>query len=140
MHIATEWPRLDEGGVEVLEDWLRDHPDARLIVIDTLAKVRPRIKGQNIYQEDYAALEELLSLAAEHSVAIIVVHHLRKMGADDPLDEISGSTGLSGEVDEALILKRERGRADAFLHVTGREIEEERELPSSGTPTLRAGR
>ena len=50
------------------------------------------------------------------------------MGASDPLDEISGSTGLSGGADGVLVLKRDRGRADAYLHVTGREIEEEAEL------------
>src|ERR671920_1005594 len=54
--------------------------------------------------------------------------HLRKLGAADPLDEISGSTGLSGGADGVLVLKRDRGRADAYLHVTGREIEEEVEL------------
>jgi hypothetical protein len=50
------------------------------------------------------------------------------MAASDPLDEISGSTGLSGGVDGALVLKRDRGKADAYLHVTGRDIEEEQEL------------
>jgi hypothetical protein len=40
------------------------------------------------------------------------------------LDEISGSTGLSGGADSILVLKRDRGRAEAYLHVTGREIEE----------------
>src|SRR5215203_5924415 len=81
-------------------------------------------EGQNVYQEDYAALEELLPLAAEHEVAIVVVHHTRKMAAADPLDEISGSTGLTGGVDGVLVLKRDRGKADAVLHVDGRDIEE----------------
>jgi hypothetical protein len=58
----------------------------------------------------------------------LVVHHLRKLGADDPMDEISGSTGLSGGVDGVLLLKRDRGRADAYLHVDGRDIEEPAEL------------
>jgi hypothetical protein len=61
-------------------------------------------------------------------VAVLVVHHLRKATAEDPLDEISGSTGLTGGVDGALVLKRERGKADAYLYVTGRDIEDEREL------------
>jgi hypothetical protein len=50
------------------------------------------------------------------------------------LDEINGSTELSGGVDDALILKRERGRADAYLHVTGRAIEEEQELGLKWNP------
>ena len=105
-----------------------EHPDARLVVVDTLAKVRPRQRGQHLYSEDYAALERLLPLAADHGVSILVVHHLRKMDADDPLDTISGSTGLSGGVDGTLILKRERGKADAYLHVDGRDVEEPAEL------------
>src|SRR5829696_6178420 len=128
LEMATAWPKLDEGGVEALKSWLGEHPEARLVAVDTLAKTRPRTRGQNVYQEDYAALEELLPLAAEHGVAIVVVHHTRKMAAADPLDEISGSTGLTGGVDGALVLKRDRGRADAYLHVTGRDIEEEQEL------------
>jgi hypothetical protein len=127
-HLALEWPRLDEGGVEALEEKLVAHPDLRLVVIDTLAKVRPRALGRNVYLEDYAALEGLLPLAAKHRIAIVVIHHLRKMAASDPLDEISGSTGLSGGVDGVMLLKRDRGRADAFLYVDGRDIEEPREL------------
>jgi hypothetical protein len=124
LEIATAWPKLDEGGVEALRAWLAEHPEARLVAVDTLAKIRPRTRGQNVYQEDYAALEELLPLAAEHEVAIVVVHHTRKMAAADPLDEISGSTGLTGGVDGVLVLKRDRGKADAVLHVDGRDIEE----------------
>jgi hypothetical protein len=124
LEIATAWPKLDEGGVEALGAWLVEHPEARLVAVDTLAKIRPRTRGQNVYQEDYAALEELLPLAAEHEVAIVVVHHTRKMAAADPLDEISGSTGLTGGVDGVLVLKRDRGKADAVLHVDGRDIEE----------------
>jgi hypothetical protein len=127
-HLALDSPRLDEGGVEALAEKLVAHPDLRLVVVDTLAKVRPRAPGRNVYLEDYAALEGLLPLAAEHRVAIVVIHHLRKMAAADPLDEISGSTGLSGGVDGVMLLKRDRGRADAFLYVDGRDIEEPREL------------
>ncbi len=136
LHMATEWPRLDEGGAEALEGWLEAHPEARLVVIDTLAKARPRSRGQNVYAEDYAALEELLPLASKYQVAIVVVHHLRKGGAADPLDEISGSTGLSGGVDGMLILKRERGRADASLYVDGRDIEEQKDLALRWDPAL----
>ena len=128
LDIWTRLPRLDAGGVAAIEGWLVEHPDARLVVVDTLAKVRPRQRGQHLYSEDYAALERLLPLAADHGVSILVVHHLRKMDADDPLDTISGSTGLSGGVDGTLILKRERGKADAYLHVDGRDVEEPVEL------------
>lgn len=135
LHIALSWPRLDEGGVEALDSWLGRHPDARLVVVDTLKKIRPRTSGnRGVYDVDYEALEPLLPLAAEHNVAVVVVHHTRKLVASDPLDEISGSTGLSGGADGVLVLKRDRGRADAYLFVTGREIEEEQELALKWDP------
>ena len=128
LHIAFEWSKMDEGGAEELQRWLEAHPDAHLVV-DILKRVRPRTSpNRNVYDADYEALEAMQRLAAEHEVSILVVHHLRKLGAADPLDEISGSTGLSGGADGVLVLKRDRGRADAYLHVTGREIEEEAEL------------
>jgi hypothetical protein len=61
-------------------------------------------------------------------VAVLVVHHLRKMAATDPLDEVNSSIGLTGGVDGAMILKRERTRADATLFVAGRDVEEEKEF------------
>ena len=124
MHLHTEWPRLDEGGAERLNEWLTEHPEARLVVVDTLAKIRKPARGQNVYAEDYAALEQLLPLAAKHSVAIVVVHHLRKMAASDPLDEISSSTGLTAGVDGFLILRRTPGSKGPTLYVDGRDIEE----------------
>jgi hypothetical protein len=129
LDIATECPRMDDGGAEKLETWLEEHPDARLVVVDILKKVRPRASAnRSVYEADYEALEAMQRLAGEYGVSILVVHHLRKMGAADPLDEVSGSTGLSGGADGVLVLKRDRGRADAYLHVTGREIEDEAEL------------
>jgi AAA domain len=124
MHLHTEWPRLDEGGAERLDEWLTEHPEARLVVVDTLAKIRKPARGQNVYTEDYAALEQLLPLASKHSVAIVVVHHLRKMAASDPLDEISSSTGLTAGVDGFLILRRTPGSKGPTLYVDGRDIEE----------------
>jgi hypothetical protein len=124
--IYLEWPRLNEGGAEQLEQWLQTHPNARLVVIDTLEKIRRPAKGNgNVYREDYAALEALIPLAAKYGVAIVVVHHVRKMAADDPLDELNASTGLSGSVDSGWILKRGKGSADATLYVRGRDVEEQ---------------
>ena len=129
LEVAWSWPRLDQGGVGALRKHLEDHPDTRLIVIDTLKKIRPRESGsRGVYDLDYEALEPLLPLAAEFGVAILVVHHQRKMEAGDPLDTISGSTGLTGGVDGALVLKRDRGKQDATLHIDGRDIEEPSEM------------
>ena len=129
LHIATEWARVDEGGAEALDDWLATHPDAGLVVVDILKVVRPSVSGnRGIYDADYEALQSMQRLAGTHGVSVLVVHHTRKMAAVDPVDEVSGSTGLSGGADGIMVLKRDRGKADAYLHVTGREIENEAEL------------
>ena len=67
----------------------------------------------------------LKALADDHAVAIIAVHHTRKMTDDaDVFNEVSGSTGLTGGADAILIAKRARNTAEAVLHVTGRDISE----------------
>lgn len=125
LHLATGFPLLDEGGEEALERWLLAHPEARLIVVDTLKRFRPREKaGASIYNLDYDALAPLADLAHAYGVAIVVVHHCRKSDAEDPLDLISGSTGLTGAADGAIVLTRARGQAEAELHVTHRDADD----------------
>jgi hypothetical protein len=124
------WPRLDQGGLMYLEEYLQTHPQVRLVVVDTWARVSPKSKNRqrSQYQDDYEALTPLKYLADTYRVSILAIHHLRKMRGDDVLDEITGSIGLTGVVDGALILKRERGQHEATLFVTGRDIEQEQQL------------
>ncbi len=124
------WPRLDQGGLLHLEEYLQTHPDVRLVVIDTWARVSPKAqhRQRSQYEDEYAALTPLKYLADTYRVSILAIHHLRKMRGDDVLDEITGSIGLTGAVDGALILKRERGQHDASLFMTGRDIEHEQQL------------
>jgi RecA-family ATPase len=120
-HFTTSLPRLDEDGLEWLEDWIVSN-EPTLVIIDTLAAVRPRNGPEHNYGADYAALAPLQKLAGELEVAIVVVHHLRKMKGDDPLDTISGTTGLTGAVDSVLVLRRDSN--GTTLYGRGREIEE----------------
>ena len=123
MTLAVSWPRLNDGCIEGIKDWLDRHHDARLVVIDTLVKIRPRgIATKDAYQADADALTELHRLANDRAIAILVVHHTRKAAADDWLDSVAGTTGITGSADLAIVLKRERGQADAFLFGTGRDL------------------
>ena len=125
LHIATDWPRADGGGLDLLDQWLAAHRDARLVCIDTLARFRPRRRnGDASYELDYASIEPLAALAAQHRVANVVSHHDRKADAVDFLDTVSGTLGITGAADSVLVLRRERGQADASLHITGRDVEE----------------
>jgi hypothetical protein len=137
LHIAREWPR---GDIAQLEVWLQAHPDRRLVVIDTLGRFRPRPKGDRGYAEDYDDLEPLQKLAVKYQVAIVVIHHHRKLAADDWIDTITGTLGLAAAADCLLGLFRVRGESQAVLKVTGRDVEDQ-ELglsfdPSRGTWAL----
>lgn len=128
LHLRTEWERIDEGGLPRLREWMKTHPKTQLIVIDTLEKIRPRRKGNgSVYGDDYNVCESLKAFADVYGVAVVIVHHTRKGNgtAYDPVEAVSGSYGLTGGVDNVLTLKRERGRGDASLFVTGRDVDEQ---------------
>ncbi|TMM51683.1 AAA family ATPase [Sulfitobacter sabulilitoris] len=120
-HFTTSMKRLDEGLLDDLRDWIGEY-EPRLIIIDTLACIKPQSKKESGYSADYAALGPLQVLAGELGIAIVLIHHLRKMHGDDPFDMISGTTGLTGAVDAALVLQR--GVDGPTLYGRGREIEE----------------
>ena len=125
LHLATEAKRLDAGGLEALRQWCADHPAARLVIIDTLACVKPiNANRQSDYQADYAALRGLHGLANELAIAIVVVHHVRKADADDPFDTVAGSTGLTGAADTTLILTKRPGDGGTVLYGRGRDLAE----------------
>ena len=125
LHLALEWPRAKEGGIKAIREWLENHPDARLVIVDVLAMFRSPATGKdhNPYASDYQAIKDLQQLAGEFGVAIVVVHHTRKSkGENDPFEEISGTLGLSGAADTGLVLRKDqRGE---ILYGRGRDIEE----------------
>lgn len=125
MHFATEWPRANDGGIDALREWIEEHPNARLVMIDVLAMFRaPKGRSESLYDGDYNSLKELQSLALGYGVAIVVIHHLRKMASDsgDPFDTVSGTMGLTGAVDTALVFDRTAN--GVTLYGRGRDIEE----------------
>ncbi|MEQ1642151.1 MAG: AAA family ATPase [Pyrinomonadaceae bacterium] len=124
LDVATEWRRVDEGGLDDIEGWLKSHPDARLIVVDTLKRIRPPERPGRLYDGDYNAVAPLADLAKQYGVAIVVVHHTRKQDGEDPVDLVSGSTGLTGAADGVCVLTRMRKQTSAELFATGRDFEE----------------
>ncbi len=116
--IATEWSR------ERVDEWLARR-NKRLMVIDVLARVRPpTAPGAVQYEQDYSSMRQIKAMADEHELAIVAIHHTRKLGSADFLDQVSGTNGLAGGADAVMVLKRIRGTADAELHLTGRDVAE----------------
>ncbi|MCI9403495.1 MAG: AAA family ATPase [Oscillospiraceae bacterium] len=125
--VSTAAGTLDSGLLTQLDGYLAQHPNCRLIVVDTLQKVRGAVRGrEGAYATDYRELGELKRFADGHGVALVLVHHLRKMIDDaDPFNRISGTNGLLGAVDTALVMtKKRRGDEETTLSVTGRDVED----------------
>lgn len=132
LNFACSWPRLGAGGLDQLEAWLQATPDARMVIMDTWAKVKSAVDGQtdSMYTTDYAAVTAIKNLADEYNTAIVLVHHQRKAGDNDPLNTVAGSTGLTGAADATVVLTRPRGAEEGQLYVTGRDVEESRSIVS----------
>ena len=113
---------LDEGLTERLSDFWSEHADTVLIIIDTLQRVRSRTPDGGSYAADYDTLARLKEFSDTYGVTVLVVHHTRKEGAEDVFNTISGTNGLMGAADGALILyKDKRTASDAVLEVVGRD-------------------
>lgn len=122
--LRTDSPRLPDAADE-LRAWHDDHPDTRLVMIDVLAKIKqPADKSVDSYTADYLSTFELKQIADERGIAILCSHHTRKAESADWLDTISGTQGIAGSADSLLVLRRQRGQADAELFITGRDVEE----------------
>ena len=93
-------------------------------MIDTLQRVRSAEITSNAYANDYRDICELKQLADKYSIAIILVHHLRKHSDKDPFNMVSGTTGITGGVDTTYVLEKDkRSNNIANLYVTGRDVE-----------------
>ena len=123
LHFAVMSQQLHNGLVEQIEQFLKEHPAAGLVVIDTLQRIRAAGNDANPYANDYRDVGILKALADKHRIAILLVHHLRKMNDDDPMNMISGTTGLSGATDSNFVLRKSKRRENtATLYCTGRDI------------------
>jgi hypothetical protein len=123
-HYMTKLP--SGGVVATIDAFLRRYPDTALVVIDTLGKVMPpAAQGESAYQRDYRVGGSLKRIADDHpGLALVVLHHDRKAGAEDFVDSVSGTHGLAGAADTIVVLARARQSIEGILMVTGRDVEE----------------
>ena len=120
---ATAAHTLAEGLCDEIRGFVKEHPDTVFVAIDTFQIVR---KGgvDTSYGNDYDEIRQMKQLADELGIALLLVHHLRKQGDSDPLNKLSGTTGIIGAVDSVFVLdKSKRSESLATLVCTGRDIE-----------------
>lgn len=132
LRLVYAWRRADEGGLDDLEALLDANPDIRLVILDTYAKMRPRrAHGANLYDDDYAALDCFHTLCQRRpGLALIILHHARKSGSDDPFDEVSGSLAINGVADNMLAMRRQGDTAE--LYRSGRDYDDDSALGLRG--------
>ena len=122
LHFSLLAKSIGGGLEEQIRLFRQEHPDLKIVVIDTLQKIRS--DEEPSYTSDYKELTVLKSLADELCITILLVHHTRKCHDSDPFNMISGSTGLRGCADGAFVLLcKDKHSHEATLHCEGRDIE-----------------
>ena len=122
LFFATQSKTLNEGLDGELEGFIKEHKDAKLIIIDTLQKVREVGGDRYNYSSDYEIVTKLKSFSDKYGVCLLVVHHTRKLESEDSFDMISGTNGLLGAADGAFIMhKKKRTDNTAIMDIVGRD-------------------
>ena len=120
--IATEAELLGSGFEQQLGNFLTAHPCVGFVIIDTLQRIRQMKSEKYSYSGDYEVMTALKSIADRFNITILVVHHTRKEESEDAFNMISGTNGLMGCADGAMVLQKpSRIGKTATLDVTGRE-------------------
>lgn len=126
LHFATQSRTLCGGLSDQLDLFMQEHPNTKLIIVDTLQKIRELGGDKYNYASDYEIVAKLKAFSDKHNVCLLVVHHTRKMESEDSFDMISGTNGLLGAADGAFILqKKKRTDRSAKLSVVGRDQQDQ---------------
>jgi hypothetical protein len=121
---ATSSCSLADGLEEQIEDFVTEHSDTKLVVIDTLQLVR-KVNKDISYANDYDEISKLKHLADELNISLLLIHHFRKESSGDFLNNFSGSTAITGCADTLIsISDKERGQNRAVMQCSGRDVEE----------------
>ena len=127
LFVETTWPRADQNGLMLIQQWLEKHPECRLVIIDTMALFKAKREEGISYDDDYEIGRGLKQIVGQRNMAILLVHHVRK-GKEKVipatfLEEVSGTMGLTGSMDTIQVLARDAETNDADWLVTGKDIE-----------------
>ena len=122
LHFATAAGKVGNGLDEQLANFMREHPDTKLIIIDTMQKIRETGGEAYSYASDYEIIGKLKAFADRYGICLLTVHHTRKQPAGDAFEMISGTTGLLGCADGSLLMqKKKRTALEATIDVVGRD-------------------
>ena len=127
LYFATHCKTANSGLEDQIRSFMKEHPNTGLIIIDTLKRVREVGGADFSYSSDYDIVARLKTVADSYKVTMVIVHHTRKLAADDKFDMIAGTNGLLGAADGGFVLSKEKRTSNAaVLDVTGRDQEDQR--------------
>ena len=112
LHLAISSLGISDGLIQQIKAFILANPSTKLIVIDTLERIRNTDQDKSMYACDYRDMTALREITNAHAVTLLLVHHTRKMYDPDPLNTLSGSTGLVGAVDGVWVLEKEKRIGD----------------------------
>jgi len=121
-------PLLTEGLEEEIEDWIKNTPDAKLVIIDPYVKVKKTIGGYklNAYENDNFNLQNIYTLANKYNIAIAILHHTKKKSEGDVFDEINGSAGIQSNADSMIVIASDRKKGiNPILHCLPKDAEQQ---------------
>ena len=122
LHFATAARKIGNGLDEQLKNFVQEHPDTNLIIIDTMQKIREVGGEAYSYASDYEIIGRIKQFADQHGICVLTVHHTRKQPSGDSFEMISGTTGLLGCADGSLLMqKKKRTALEATIDVVGRD-------------------
>jgi RecA-family ATPase len=139
LDIATNWPNLDEGGIDELREYLDYYQDTQLVIYDVLMNVLPGIsEDANAYDRIYQKLEPLKRLAQERHIAIVLVMHMNKgsgNGSSNPRSRIYGSMAYGAIADNILMLDEDYVSHIRYLMTSGKDLDQRRDALSFDAQT-----
>lgn len=131
LYLSTISSNLEDGLLDELTNFISLHPSTKLIIIDTLQKVRGSMKyNQSAYEYDYKEIAKLKQFADKYGICILLIHHLRKAkDTEDVFNRISGTNGIAGAADTMIVLsKTDRSNSETLFSITGRDVESYEEI------------
>jgi len=124
LHLATASLGISNGLLEQAHNFLTEYPDTKMIIIDTLERIRDTEQDKSMYSCDYRDMTALREITNSHKLTLLLIHHTRKMYDPDPLNTLSGSTGLVGSVDGVFVLEKDKRTSHkAKLTIANRDTE-----------------
>jgi len=123
--LGGDVPYLGFGFEECLENWIKSREKPRLVIIDTLARIKPRQSKSagTAYDADNLLMNGIQKLAVQNNLTVLFITHLSKASQEYGFDKIQGSVGVQGMTDAMWMLDRGDGiNSKASLKGRGRDI------------------